>query len=81
MFALCMRSQDYTARWANVLKYEQEGLTRKAMLAADSIYKLAEKNRNEPQIIKSFFFRSKYLMVLNENAGQLIFESLAQELE
>lgn len=79
MFALCMRSQDYTARWANVLKYEQEGLTQKAMLAADSIYRLAETSRNEPQIIKSFFFRSKYLMVLNENAGQLIFESLAQE--
>jgi TonB-dependent SusC/RagA subfamily outer membrane receptor len=81
LMLLCLQaySQDFKARWARILKLEQEGLVKQALLSTDSIYSLAESSRNEPQIVKAFLFRSKYLLITEEEAVPLIFSQLNKE--
>ncbi|PHK18032.1 hypothetical protein VF12_39505, partial [Nostoc linckia z15] len=81
LMLLCLQaySQDFKARWARILKLEQEGLVKQALLSTDSIYALAESSRNEPQIVKAFLFRSKYLLITEEEAVPLIFSQLNKE--
>ncbi|RZJ74757.1 MAG: hypothetical protein EOO45_07650, partial [Flavobacterium sp.] len=80
-FAISVTAQQYTKEWEKVLEYEAEGLIKSAAATTDAIYVQAKKDRNEPQLLKTFFFRAKFMQVLEEDAQVKILEALRQEMK
>jgi len=80
-FTLCATAQDYKKQWDNVTTLESVGEFKKAALATDAVYALAKKNKNEPQLLKAFFFKSKYLQMLEPDAQVLIIANLQDEIK
>jgi TonB-dependent SusC/RagA subfamily outer membrane receptor len=74
-------AQRYEKQWENVVTLETNGLIKQASAAADSIYILARKQHNEPQIIKAFFFRSKYVQTLDQDAQITIIKNIRAEIK
>lgn len=73
-------AQDYQKNWDQVIRYEIDGKQKSAAKETNIIYKKAVSDKNEPQIIKTFFYASKFLMVLDENAQTKIIENLNTEI-
>lgn len=80
-FSLSVFSQDYTVQWEKVMEHEAEGEIKSADSITEAIYNLAKKDKNEPQLLKAFFFRSKYLQVLDEEAQVKIVSNLQAEIK
>ncbi|GGB71344.1 hypothetical protein GCM10007424_09200 [Flavobacterium suaedae] len=81
-FLFCCTSafaQNYSSEWKKVSEYEKVGRVKPAKEQVEKIYALAKKNNNEPQLIKTFFFLSKYSLTLEENSKQLILQKLLEE--
>lgn len=72
-------AQNYSSEWKKVSEYEKVGRVKPAKEQVEKIYALAKKDNNEPQLIKSFFFLSKYSLILEENSKQLILQKLLEE--
>jgi TonB-dependent SusC/RagA subfamily outer membrane receptor len=72
-------SQDFQENWKKVVELEKEGKTKLALEEIDKIHKIAKKKRNEPEVIKTFFFKSKYLMQIDEEAKSKIVKNLKIE--
>jgi TonB-dependent SusC/RagA subfamily outer membrane receptor len=81
LFSLNSLAQRYDKQWERVIKLESEGLIKQAAAGTDSIYALAKKSRNEPQIIKAFFFTSKFIQTLDKDAHPKIIASLRNEIK
>jgi TonB-dependent SusC/RagA subfamily outer membrane receptor len=77
--ALCF-AQDYRPAWDKVMELENEGQIKSAAAEVEKIYALAKKDKNEPQLLKSFFFRSKYLQTLDEQAQVKIIKNIKEEI-
>ncbi|OIQ18714.1 MAG: hypothetical protein BM557_07280 [Flavobacterium sp. MedPE-SWcel] len=67
--------------WEKVMDYEIDGRIKPAKVEVEKIYDLAKKDKNEPQIIKTFFFLSRYSLVLEEDATSKILHRLKEEKE
>lgn len=80
-FSLSTMAQRYEKQWERVINLENDGLIKQASASADSIYARAKKDRNEPQIIKAFFFRSKYTQTLDQDAQVKIVNVLRSEIK
>ncbi len=76
-----MQSQQFDKKWQEVLANENQGKIKSASVLVDRIYKKAVQNKNEEQIIKCFFYKSKYLQVVDENAQAKIIENLQFEIK
>lgn len=74
-------SQDFEKNWKKVYEYEYEGKVKLASKEVDKIYKKARKNANQPEIIRTFIYQSKFLQILEENAQYKIIENLKQEIK
>ena len=61
-------AQQYEKDWNKVIKNENEGKMKTANEIVAKIYKKAVAKKEEVQIIKCFFYSSKYLQVVDENA-------------
>ncbi|NMH87755.1 alpha-2-macroglobulin family protein [Flavivirga algicola] len=70
LFAAFSSAQNnkYESLWAKVEQQETEGLPKSALKTVENIIKLAEKDKNAPQLIKSMLFKSKYALTLEEDA-------------
>ncbi|WP_158729260.1 MG2 domain-containing protein [Flavobacterium sp. I-STPA6A] len=73
-------SQQYEKKWSQILAQENKGKIKSATELVDAIYKKAKKENNEVQIIKCFFYKSKYLQVLEEDAQNKIIRNLKTEI-
>lgn len=73
-------SQNYDKNWDRVIEFELEGKTKSASDEVNKIYSLAKKDKNEPQIIKTFFYKSKYIFSLEEDAQTKIIANLQAEI-
>lgn len=73
-------SQQYEKKWSQILAQENKGKIKTATELVDAIYKKAKKENNEVQIIKCFFYKSKYLQVLEEDAQSKIIRNLKAEI-
>ncbi|WP_140344576.1 hypothetical protein, partial [Flavobacterium sp. FPG59] len=73
-------SQQYEKKWSQILVQENKGKIKTATELVDAIYKKAKKENNEVQIIKCFFYKSKYLQVLEEDAQSKIIRNLKAEI-
>jgi uncharacterized protein YfaS (alpha-2-macroglobulin family) len=75
------QKQDYSKQWEKVMAFEDKGLIKSANEAVENIYLKAKNHQNEPQIIKCFFFKAKYLNTLQEDAQSKIIQLLQAEIE
>jgi uncharacterized protein YfaS (alpha-2-macroglobulin family) len=78
--SLSVLGQQYDKKWNSVISLEKEGKIKSANVLVDKIYKTAVARSNEPQIIKCFFYNSKYLQTLEENAQTKILNNLKQQI-
>lgn len=73
-------AQDFKEEWKEVIQFELDGKTKSAQEVVDKIYKQAKKKKIEDQIIKCFFYQSKFIKVRNENAQSIILDNLNREI-
>ncbi len=73
-------AQNFEKSWTKVIALENEGKIKSANREVESIYKKALSNKNEVQIIKCFFYKSKYIQSLEENAQSKIISNLENEI-
>ncbi|OUL64325.1 carboxypeptidase-like regulatory domain-containing protein [Flavobacterium sp. AJR] len=72
--------QQYEKNWNKVIENEDLGKIKTANEIVTKIYKKAVANKDEVQIIKCFFYNSKYLQVVDENAQSKILNNLKFEI-
>lgn len=73
-------SQQYDKKWNAVITLEKEGKIKSSNILVDKIYKTAVAKNNEAQIIKCFFYNSKYLQVIEEDAQNKIINNLKHQM-
>jgi len=73
-------AQQFEKDWSKVIQNENVGKIKTANQIVNKIYKKASAKKNETQIIKSFFYKSKYRQVLDEDAKKLILSDLKTEI-
>ena len=71
---------DYLDQWKIVTQFESKGLPKSALAEVEKIYAKATKNKNHPQIIKTLLHKSKYALVLEEDAQLKIVNDLKKEI-
>lgn len=74
------QNSDYDALWKSVEKLENEGLPKSALDIVTQISKKAKQDNNQPQIIKSLLFKSKYVLILEEDAQLQIIADFNHEI-
>ncbi|MBC3759448.1 alpha-2-macroglobulin [Hyunsoonleella sp. SJ7] len=75
------QSPNYKDLWTQVEKFETDGLPKSALNVVEDIAQLAKINENHPQVIKTMLFKSKYALVLEENAQLNIIHDFKSEIE
>jgi hypothetical protein len=73
-------AQQNDKQWEKVIDFENIGKIKSANEIVDKIYKDAVSDKNEAEIIKCFFYQSKYLQVVDENAQTKILNNLKTEI-
>ena len=73
-------AQNYEKNWNTVIENENNGKIKSANTVVAKIHKKAVADKNEVQIIKCFFYESKYLQVVDENAQTKIINNLKAEI-
>lgn len=73
--------QNFDEQWKNVYKYELDGKIQSAQKEVQEIYKKCKKKNDEIQIIKCFFYLSKFEQVFDENAQSTIIKNLKKEIK
>lgn len=73
-------AQNYEKNWEKVIHFENEGKIKSANEIVDKIHKKALAKKDEVQIIKCFFYKSKYRQVLDENAKVKILNDLKTQI-
>lgn len=73
-------AQNYEKNWNKVIENENNGKIKSANAIVAKIHQKAVADKNEVQIIKCFFYESKYLQVVDENAQTKIIANLKAEI-
>jgi hypothetical protein len=74
-------STNYTARWTKVDSLiNQKGLTQSALTEVNSIYTIAKKEKNDPQLIKALIYRINLEQGRQEDAIQKSAAELEKEI-
>jgi hypothetical protein len=73
-------AQQNDQKWKEVIDFENGGKIKSANEIVLEIYKKALKKQDEIQMIKCFFYHSKYLQVVDENAQTKILNNLKIEI-
>ena len=69
----------YEDKWKEVYQYELDGRVKSAQEKVQEIYKKAKRKNDEVQIIKSFFYLSKFEQVFDEKAQTTILNNIKKE--
>ncbi|MFY0482086.1 MG2 domain-containing protein [Flavobacterium sp. PLA-1-15] len=73
--------QDFDKQWKKVYQYELDGKIKSAQEEVQIIYKKAKRKKEEIQIVKCFFYLSKFEQVFDEKAQSTIIENLKKEIK
>lgn len=73
-------AQQTNKNWDEIISLENEGKIKSANEIVSEIYKKAVSEKDEVQMIKCFFYQSKYLLVVDENAQSKILNNLKSEI-
>ncbi|QOG03709.1 alpha-2-macroglobulin [Flavobacterium sp. MDT1-60] len=80
LFTSALFAQQTDKKWTKVASYENDGKIKSASKIVDQIYKKAINRKDEVQMIKCFFYQSKYLQVVDENAKTKILKNLKTDI-
>lgn len=80
LFSTLMCAQQIEKKWDKVIAFENEGEIKSANEIVSKIYKKAVSDKDEVQMIKCFFYLSKYLQVVDENAQTKILNNLKTDI-
>lgn len=81
LFTTALFAQKNDKNWAKVITYENEGKIKSANEIVAKIYKKAISDKDEVQVIKCFFYQSKYMQILEENAQTKILNHLETDIK
>ncbi len=80
LFASTYAQNNYKKLWEDVEKHEKNGLPKSALDVVKTIETLAKKNKDNDQFIKTLFFKSKYALILEEDAQLSIINDFKTEI-
>ena len=80
LFASTYAQNNYKKLWEDVEKHEKNGLPKSALDVVKTIESLAKKNKDNDQFIKTLFFKSKYALILEEDAQLSIINDFKTEI-
>ena len=81
LFANLSHSQNnYSDLWKSVEKFEVEGLPESALEVVETISKKGEKDGNNVQRIKALLFKSKFALILEEDAQSKIINDFKTQI-
>ncbi|MCB0507369.1 MAG: alpha-2-macroglobulin, partial [Bacteroidetes bacterium] len=75
-----MAQTDYESKWKGITKMEEEGKTKDAATAVETLLEKARKDNNNTQIVKALLHKYKYMMTLEEDAELKIVNGLKSEI-
>ena len=79
-FSLAQDS-NYEILWSKVKQLEIDGLPKSALKIVEDIAQLAKKDNNTPQHIKTMLFKSKFALILEEDAQLNIINDFKKEIK
>ena len=69
LFSTTINAQeDFKNLWSKVQKFEVDNLPKSALKVVEEIYTKAKNENNSPQLIKTLFYKSKFTLILEEDA-------------
>ena len=74
------QNNDYNAQWKKVQQFELDGLQKSALEIVNAIAVKAKKDGNNNQIIKSLIYKSKFVLLLEEDAQLNIISNFKTEI-
>ncbi|WP_338732967.1 alpha-2-macroglobulin family protein [Mangrovimonas cancribranchiae] len=81
LFAHTTQAQDnYESLWKQVEDFDNKGLPKSALKIVEQIESQAKKEDNKPQQIKTLLFKSKYALILEEDAQLNIINDFKTEI-
>lgn len=80
-FSLSINAQEFEKNWEKVYTYELAGKIKSASDEVNKIYAKAKRKGNQPEIIKTFFYQSKFSQNIEEDARYKIIENLKKEIQ
>lgn len=84
LFSLTTKAQqqyrNYDDLWKKAQKFEESNLPKSALNEVEKIYISAKKENNAPQLIKTLLFKSKYALILEEDAQLNIINAFNTEI-
>jgi hypothetical protein len=72
--------EDFKNLWQKVQKFEVDNLPKSALKLVDKIYIKAKKEDNDSQLIKTLFYKSKFALLLEEDAQLEIINSFKRHI-
>lgn len=80
-FTLIMNAQnDFKDLWLKVEQFEADGLPKSALQIVQEISIKSDKENNNPQIIKSLFYKSKFSLKLEEDAKLRVINNFKKQI-
>ena len=80
LFCASLSAQQNQKKWDKVTAFEEAGRIKSAYAQVKKIQEQASRQRDEVTLIRCFFYESKYLQVVDENAKLKIIENLTAEI-
>ncbi|MGB1307492.1 MAG: alpha-2-macroglobulin family protein, partial [Oceanihabitans sp.] len=75
------QNKDYQNLWNKIAKFEKEGLTQSALKTVEEIHAKAQSSSNSTQIVKSLLYKSKYTLILEEEAQLKIVNDFKTQIQ
>jgi TonB-dependent SusC/RagA subfamily outer membrane receptor len=79
-FCLFSKAQNSEKTWEKVLELESEQKISASLKKVNALYQKALKEQNDNEIIKCFFYQSKYLQTLQADSKKLIIDDLKAKI-
>lgn len=74
-------AQDFKPEWKEIIQFELDGKIKSAHEAVNLLYKKAKRKKANDQIIKCFFYQSKFIKLTDENGQNSILDNLNKEIK
>lgn len=74
-------AQQFDKKWDAVIELEKAGKIKSASTLVDKIYNKAVSSNNEEQLIRCFFYNSKYIQTVEEEAQTKILNNLKRQIK
>ncbi len=82
LFSTSIKAQNnYESLWGKVSQFEKEDLPKSALKVVEEIYGKAVKDNNSPQLIKTLLFKSKFALIIEEDAQLKVINEFKKHIQ